>query len=65
MLYGVSTLCDRGYQRQGGEVMFLEVSGMEEPRGGNRGGVKTPAGEVLNKFHRESDCFLIADRTLD
>jgi hypothetical protein len=30
--------------------MFIEVSGMVGPRGGNRGGVKTPAGEVLNKY---------------
>jgi hypothetical protein len=29
--------------------MFIEDSGMEEPRGGIRGVVKTPAGEVLNK----------------
>jgi hypothetical protein len=47
MLYGVSTICDRGYQRQGGEVMFIEVSGMVGPREGNRGGVKTPAGKCL------------------
>jgi hypothetical protein len=33
--------------------MFIGVSGREEPRGGNRGGVKTPAVEVLNKYHTQ------------
>jgi hypothetical protein len=30
--------------------MFIEVSGMVGPRGGNRDSVKTPAGEVPNKY---------------
>jgi hypothetical protein len=47
--YGVSALspCRHPLAR---EVMCIEVSGREEPRGGIRGVVKTPAGEVLNKY---------------
>jgi hypothetical protein len=37
-------------------MIFIEEAEEEEPRGGNRGGNTTPAGEVLNKHHEMSSC---------
>jgi hypothetical protein len=44
-LYLVSVTDHRRNQRQGGEVMFIEVSGMEDPAGGYEVLSKPPLGK--------------------